>query len=130
MPAVERHITQGAHKPATSGTGGYSLFSAGENSIRLLYSFAVFQRNGLLRGSCPVNGRKTCALSRLLQEGQAVSEPVLIPLLRLKVKCILYNQAQMSPFHCQLLCADHPCLTDTIVQRAPLVIKCRHDVTN
>ena len=31
---------------------------------------------------------------------------------------------------CQELAADHPCLTDTVVQRTFLVVKCRHNVTD
>jgi hypothetical protein len=56
MPAVERHITQSAHKPATGGTWDYSLFAWVIKASGLV---AYLQRfTGMAPGQRPVNGRK------------------------------------------------------------------------
>ena len=56
MPAVERHITQRAHKPATGGTWGYSLFTWVIKTSGLVAYLQRFTR--MAPGQGPVNGRK------------------------------------------------------------------------
>ncbi len=56
VPAVERHITQGAHKPATGGTRRYRLFVWMIVASGLV---AYLQRfTGRAWGQWPVKGRK------------------------------------------------------------------------
>ena len=80
-------------------------------------------------GSDLYTAGKTSARRRLLQVGQAVSESeLIIALLNGEVHFV---QPSTGDFLSLLrLCADHPCLTDTVVQRAPLVVKCRHNVSD
>ena len=55
MPAVERHITQGAHKPATGGTGNDSLFAGVIKASGLVAHLQRF--TGLAHWQRPVNSR-------------------------------------------------------------------------
>ncbi len=72
---------------------------------------------------------KTSALRRLLQEGQAVSESELI-FSSLKGEMHFVQLSTDESLSLLWLYTDHPCLADAIVQGAPLVIECRHDITN
>ena len=56
MPAVERYITQGAHKPATGGTGRYSLFARVIKASGLVTHLQHFP--GMAHGQRPVNRRE------------------------------------------------------------------------
>ena len=56
MPVIERHITQGAHKAATVGTGGYSLFARVIKAPGLITHLQLF--TGTAHGQRSVNGRK------------------------------------------------------------------------
>ncbi len=80
-------------------------------------------------GSDLYTAGKTSARRRLLQVGQAVSESeLIIVLLNGEVHFV---QPSTGEFLSLLwLFAYHPCLTDTVVQRAPLVVKGRHDVSD
>jgi hypothetical protein len=56
MPAVERYITQGAHEPATGGTGRYSLFAGVIKASGLVTHLQRF--TGMTHGQRSVNRRE------------------------------------------------------------------------
>ena len=56
MPVIESHITQGAHKSTTSGTGSYSLLDRVIKASGLVTHLQSF--TGTAHGQRSVDGRK------------------------------------------------------------------------